>query len=140
MERSLRNRLTFGPIMLAGLFLLLWLDHMAQQWTAGAYTYRNEPQGVAGLGLLVLLLIILPGPNVIGYYFLVRTGGHYFSLRGARRGLVTVDWSVQASPALATLRSLVNDPPDAREERVRAVADTLRLEHFASFFQRSATP
>src|SRR6476646_1505169 len=64
MERSLRNRLTFGPIMLAGLFLLLWLDHMAQQWTAGAYTYRNEPQGVAGLGLLVLLLIILPGATV----------------------------------------------------------------------------
>ena len=96
---------------------------------------------VDSLGLIgSALLIILPGPNVIGYYFLVRTGGHYFSLRGARRGLVTVDWSVQASPALATLRSLVNDPPDAREERVRAVADTLRLEHFASFFQRSATP
>ena len=64
MERSLRNRLTFGPIMLGGLFLLLWLDHMAQQWTAGAYVYRNEPQGVAGLGLLVLLLIILPGATV----------------------------------------------------------------------------
>ena len=60
MERSLRNRLTFGPVMLAGLFLLLWLDHKAQQWTLGAYTYRNRPQGLAGLGLLVLLMVILP--------------------------------------------------------------------------------
>ena len=33
MEQSLKNRLTYGPIMLAGLFLLLWLDHYAQQWT-----------------------------------------------------------------------------------------------------------
>jgi phosphatidate cytidylyltransferase len=64
MERSLRNRLTFGPLMLAGLFLLLWLDHKGQQWTVGAYTYRNQPQGLAGLGLLALLLIILPGAAI----------------------------------------------------------------------------
>ena len=61
MEQALRNRLTYGPIMLAGLFLLLWVDHAAQQWTVGAYTYRGEPQGLAGLGLLALLLIALPG-------------------------------------------------------------------------------
>ena len=61
MERSLRNRLTFGPIMLAALFLLLWLDYKAQHWTAGAYTYRGERRGLAGLGILTLLLIALPG-------------------------------------------------------------------------------
>src|SRR5688500_117302 len=61
MEQALRNRLTYGPIMLAGLFLLLWLDHAAQRWTVGAYTYRGEPQGLAGIGLLLLLLIALPG-------------------------------------------------------------------------------
>ena len=33
MERSLRNRLTYGPVMLAGLFLLLWLDHWIQTQT-----------------------------------------------------------------------------------------------------------
>jgi phosphatidate cytidylyltransferase len=58
MERSLRNRLTFGPIMLAGLFLLLWLDHQIQKWTVSAHPYRER--GIAGVGLLVLLLIILP--------------------------------------------------------------------------------
>lgn len=64
MERSLRNRLTFGPIMLAGLFLLLWLDHKAQGWTVGAYQYRNQPQGVAGIGLMTLLMLILPTATV----------------------------------------------------------------------------
>ena len=58
MERSLRNRLTFGPLMLAGLFLLLWLDHKIQVWTVDYNPYRGR--GVAGVGLLVLLLIILP--------------------------------------------------------------------------------
>jgi phosphatidate cytidylyltransferase len=64
MERSLRNRLTYGPIMLAGLFLLLWLDHRAQQWTAGTYTHHGRPQGVAGIGLVAMLLLILPGATV----------------------------------------------------------------------------
>jgi phosphatidate cytidylyltransferase len=58
MERSLRNRLTYGPVMLAGLFLLLWLDHWIQTRTVEYNPYRG--QGVAGVGLLVLLLIILP--------------------------------------------------------------------------------
>ena len=62
MERSLRNRLTFGPIMLAGLFLLLWLDHAAERWTIPWYEYRNR--GVRGIGVLALLLIILPGAVV----------------------------------------------------------------------------
>lgn len=95
---------------------------------------------IDGLGLVgSALLILLPGPNFLGYYFLLRTVGHYLSLRGARQGLVVVTWGADGSAALASLRSLVNDPPEAREERVQAIADTLRLEHFASFFQRSAT-
>jgi phosphatidate cytidylyltransferase len=63
MERSLRNRLTFGPIMLAGLFLLLWLDHWLQTRTVELYSYRSN-RGVAGIGLLVLLLIILPSATM----------------------------------------------------------------------------
>jgi phosphatidate cytidylyltransferase len=59
MERSLRNRLTYGPIMLAGLFLLLWLDHFIQTKTVHLNPHRR-PSGVAGVGLLALLLIILP--------------------------------------------------------------------------------
>jgi phosphatidate cytidylyltransferase len=91
LDPSLRNRLTFGPIMMAALLGLLYLDHYAQQrtraahhvketdervlwsqWRAG-YERQGEPlpatrpvnppeihYGVAGVGLLLLLLIILP--------------------------------------------------------------------------------
>ena len=33
MEKALRNRLTFGPLMMAALLALLWFDHNAQLWT-----------------------------------------------------------------------------------------------------------
>jgi phosphatidate cytidylyltransferase len=62
MERSLRNRLTYGPVMLAGLFLLLWLDHWVQVRTVEYNPYRGR--GIAGVGLLALLLVILPTATV----------------------------------------------------------------------------
>jgi len=56
MQAALRNRLTFGPLMLLALFGLLWLDHAAQLWT------RTEawPPGIKGIGVTLLLLIVLP--------------------------------------------------------------------------------
>src|SRR3982751_3228345 len=64
MEQALRNRLTFGPMMLGGLFLLLWLDSAAQGWTRewmqqryAAYSFRG---GIGGLGLIVILTVINP--------------------------------------------------------------------------------
>jgi len=89
-------------------------------------------------GVASVVLIILPGPNLIGYYFLFRIVGHYLSLRGARRGLVTITWSHTPSPALTTLRGVVGDSPESRETVVREVATRLQLEHLASFFQRAA--
>jgi phosphatidate cytidylyltransferase len=64
MESSLRNRLTFGPIMLAALFGLLWLDHAAEVWTRPFMRDHGESHGIAGLGLLALLLLILPPATV----------------------------------------------------------------------------
>lgn len=64
MESSLRNRLTFGPLMLAGLFLLLWLDDSVQRWTREwmqrRYAEESFRGGIGGVGILVLLAIILP--------------------------------------------------------------------------------
>jgi phosphatidate cytidylyltransferase len=60
MEQALKNRLTFGPLMLAGLFLLLWLDHAAQQWTLTYNTINGHAVGVGGIGILILLMGILP--------------------------------------------------------------------------------
>jgi hypothetical protein len=91
-------------------------------------------------GLGSIALIILPGPNFIGYYFMFRIVGHYFSLRGARQGMNRVTWTTEASAPLSLLRTLVDEAPDARAERVHAVAASLRLERLASFFQRAATP
>ena len=61
MEQSLKNRLTFGPLMLGGLFLLLWLDHAAQRWTAPwMQSHFQVNEGVGGIGLAILLAIIMP--------------------------------------------------------------------------------
>jgi phosphatidate cytidylyltransferase len=62
MERSLRNRLTFGPIMLLALLGLLLLDWWIERHTGGWVddTMAKERHGVAGVGLLAMLLIILP--------------------------------------------------------------------------------
>src|SRR6185436_17126328 len=61
MESSLRNRLTFGPLMLGGLFLLLWLDDAIQRWTRGwMMEHYGVVGGIGGVGVLVLLAIIMP--------------------------------------------------------------------------------
>ena len=51
--------------------------------------------GVAATAILVLL----PGPNVIGYYFLFRVAGHYLSWQGARHALRGIAWRTRAEPA-----------------------------------------
>ena len=91
--------------------------------------------GIASIGL-----ILLPGPNILGYYFVFRIVGHFLSLRGARQGLRNVTWTRVPSDALTTLRGVVSEPAERREPVVRDVAAALRLEHLASFFQRAAVP
>ena len=109
---------------------------LQRDWERHRFWLAIDSVGLIGSAALILF----PGPNVLGYYFLVRTVGHYLSLRGARQGLTCVTWSVRPSEHLAVLRTMVNDPPDDRDERVRAIADHLGLERFVRFFQRSATP
>jgi hypothetical protein len=91
-------------------------------------------------GLGSIALVILPGPNIIGYYFLFRIVGHFLSVRGARQGMSIITWTLQPSPPLSTLRTVIADPPAARADLVGEVAASLRLEHLASFFQRTAIP
>jgi hypothetical protein len=88
--------------------------------------------------LFGVVLFAIPGPNLVGYYFAFRVVGHYLSFRGATRGLHEVAWTNEASAPLTELRRVLALDPVQRESRVHAVAETLRLEHLVSFFQRSA--
>ena len=81
-------------------------------------------------------LILVPGPNVLGYYFAFRVVGHFFSVRGARRGLSGIDWTNTPSAPLADLRRAIDLDPVARLEQAERVASTLHLDHLPSFFQR----
>jgi len=96
---------------------------------------------IDGLGLVASgLLALVPGPNFIAYYFAFRVIGHYLSLRGARQGLSGVQWQSVKSEALSELRGAIGLEPEVRERRVHDVASRLRLEHLASFFERTAIP
>ena len=84
------------------------------------------------------LLALIPGPNLLAYYFAFRLVGHYLSLRGARQGLNRVVWGAEPSPPLTELRRVLALDPGQREPRLHAVAERLRLEHLARFFERTA--
>jgi hypothetical protein len=86
------------------------------------------------------VFMLVPGPNLIAYFFAFRLVGHYFSLRGARRGLQGITWDYVPSPPLTELRRAIELEPDVRERRVHDVASRLRLEHLAAFFERAAIP
>jgi hypothetical protein len=81
-------------------------------------------------------LVLVPGPNIAGYYFAFRVVGHFFSVRGARNGLRRVTWTNEPNAPLAALRPLAALDPAARLARVEQVAADLHLDHFATFFQR----
>jgi phosphatidate cytidylyltransferase len=54
MEKSLSNRLTFGPLMIAALLGMLYLDWWLEK------TMRFDGVHPRGVGILVLLLLLLP--------------------------------------------------------------------------------
>jgi hypothetical protein len=84
------------------------------------------------------IFMIVPGPNLLAYYFLFRAGGHFLSMRGAAQGLHRVAWTGRPCPPLAELRDVITLEPGARDARVHDVAARLRLQHFSTFFERVA--
>lgn len=93
----------------------------------------------AGL-LLSGVVVLVPGPNVLAYYFAFRVVGHYLSMRGAWQGLGRVAWQYCASEALAELRAAASLTSAAREQHVSEIADRLKLPHLERFFRRIALP
>ena len=92
--------------------------------------------GVAATAVLALL----PGPNLIGYYFAFRVVGHFLSWRGARQALDHVSWRPRAEPILSELGGLAHLPREERADRVAALSAQLGLPRLAAFFDRVATP
>src|SRR6187401_19045 len=70
---------------------------LRRDWERHRFWLAIDAVGAVGSALLILL----PGPNFIGYYFMFRIVGHYFSLRGARRALTVVTWTARPSAPLA---------------------------------------
>jgi phosphatidate cytidylyltransferase len=66
MQEALRNRLTYGSLLLAGLFACLWLDRQVEIWTephngVGGLVINAEGHfGLAGVGILAMMIVILP--------------------------------------------------------------------------------
>jgi|ERR1041385_3720565 hypothetical protein len=81
-------------------------------------------------------LILLPGPNIVGYYFAFRVMGHYLSIRGALQGLRGVTWTGQPCEPLTKLREAATLKGEARDQQVHAIAAQLRLQHLTTFFER----
>ena len=86
------------------------------------------------------LLAVLPGPNLVAYYFAFRLVGHFLSMRGARHGLTQVTWSRRPSALLAELRQAIALAAPERERHVSDIASKLHLPHLASFCKRIAIP
>jgi hypothetical protein len=89
---------------------------------------------------LAIPLVVVPGPNLFGYFFTFTVVGHFLSFRGARRGASVVRWTVAPNAALTDLRrALLVDPPE-RHRLIHAVAERLRLPRLALFVERMAVP
>jgi hypothetical protein len=92
---------------------------------------------IDAIGLVVSgLLALIPGPNVVAYYFAFRVVGHWLSMRGAVQGLRRVSWSGRPCPPLTELRDAVLMESGARDARVHDIASRLRLPHLTTFVER----
>jgi hypothetical protein len=86
--------------------------------------------------LLSGLLALIPGPNLVAYFFIFRVGGHWFSMRGASQGLARIDWSSRPEPALRELRAAVLEEPRGQSPRIVPVAEALDLPDLPAFVAR----
>jgi hypothetical protein len=92
---------------------------------------------IDAIGLVVSgLLALIPGPNVVAYYFAFRVVGHWLSMRGAVQGLRRISWSGRPCPPLTELRDAVLMESGARDARVHDIASRLRLPHLRNFVER----
>jgi hypothetical protein len=87
-------------------------------------------------GVLLLLsapLMVVPGPNLPGFYFTFQVVSHYWSWTGARCGVALSPWRFKTCHELTELRDAMRLAPPQRHRRFCDVAERLRLEHLPTF-------
>jgi hypothetical protein len=80
-------------------------------------------------------LMVIPGPNLPGFYFTFQVVSHTLSWRGARRGLALSPWRFEHCAELSELREVMTLPPPQRQHHFHDVATRLRLEHLPTFLE-----
>jgi hypothetical protein len=85
--------------------------------------------------LLCLPLVVIPGPNIPGFYFTFQVFSHYLSWTGAKNGLALSPWPVRSCVELSELRAAMRLPSAPRQRRFRELAEQLRLEHLPTFLE-----
>lgn len=89
------------------------------------------------IGLVVSgLLAIIPGPNLLAYYFLFRVGGHWLSMRGAMQGRRRVQWEGRSCEPLTKLRDISRMGRRERQGCVQQIASALHLRNLPTFLER----
>jgi phosphatidate cytidylyltransferase len=99
MQQSLRQRLTYGTLMMAGLLVMLYLDYWIEQKTHGwvkvpdlhPELYGPREFGLAGVGLLLTLIFLLPLATAeVGRLFVAERVRPYRFLAGLGSGLLVI--------------------------------------------------
>lgn len=96
---------------------------------------------VDAIGLVISgLFAVIPGPNLLAYYFAFRVVGHWLSMRGAVQGMKSIKWDGVPCSSLAELQLLANLDPKDRQQKIQAIAARLKLPKLPSFFKRVSAP
>jgi phosphatidate cytidylyltransferase len=92
MQQALRNRLTYGPLMLGALIVILELDLRIEHWTSGWITGTDgRHYGVCGVGLFVILMLMLPlATQELATLFAAEKVRPYRFLAAAGSGVLTL--------------------------------------------------
>jgi len=93
---------------------------------------------IDGLVMVItaIVLTLIPGPNLLAWYFTFRAIGHFFSWRGARKGLKDVEWTAEACSELSLVRPALGLQGPDRRHRLREIGESLDLKHLAGFVER----
>lgn len=84
------------------------------------------------------VFFFIPGPNVVSWYFSFRAVGHFFSMKGARRGLSVIEFTPQPSEALSAVASALEAEGVARVDQLERAAIALGLDRLPAFVERIA--